>query len=387
MFDLLRRGRRARPLDAPRAGETGADAVLLGGASVPTELFARHAVVSGMPGTGKTTLVASLVAQLVAKGVGVAVVEPVKAEYAGLLCGRGVPVAAYGGPSAPSPLATNPLHVDSGVAPGAWSQQLAAAVCDAYGVVEEPLPQHVRALIERLYRRGGVDLWEPASSRPWPNPAHLLHEVERYVAQECSSSEEVRANVRGALAFRARRLCAHPSFSPRGAGAGMLADDLLSRPGATVLQTSELGQEAGRMFSMVALMRVLSVAPTLGARPLHTVVVVEEAHALFRDLRTGEPTMFSRVFEQALRTLRSAGVGFVTVDQDPDTVPEGVWANSSVKVCFACGAGRGVQAVASALGLTAEQARRFSMLPPRRALLGVPGGGAVLVDTSGKQAP
>lgn len=358
---------------------------------LPLQRMAQHLVVTGQPGMRKTTFTAQLIRQLAWLGIQVVVLEPSKAEYAGLLARDVLPtgcadgavlhrVRTYGdailgmqnglGILKHQPVRVNPLAVDAGVRPALWCQDLAACMVSAFHMEEPPLPLHLEALLRRVYRQRGVARQVPADpSATWPDVRDLLAEIDPYMKEETFAGAEITANVRGALARRVRSMCDMPALAHR---AGIMAHDLMGegRPGASgvwrapvVLELSSLGAEDGAFAGMVLLARLMRAARLLGSRHLHTVVVVEEAHALLADRISGEPTLFSRLYEQALAELRDFGFGFVTVEQRPSLLPAGVLANSVTRVAFASAHADDREAIGRALGLTDYQQRALSTLP------------------------
>lgn len=361
---------------------------------VPVERFSQGMVVTGQPGMRKSTFVAGVARQLAAAGVRVVVLEPSKCEYADLLArgrrdgaGTRLPVRALGdarawggagpdgasaGAGVPEPLRENPLAVDEGVLPALWLQDVAACMVSAFHLEEPPLPLHLEALLRRVYRAAGVARQEPAErGARWPTVRDLLAEIDPYLDAEVCSGPEVRANVRGALVRRARSMCDMPALVAR---EGLMARDLVAgsrsraRRVPVVVQLGSLGAEDGAFVGMVLLARLMAAARLLGRRRLHTVVVVEEAHALLRDRITGEPTLFARLYEQALAECRASGVGFISVDQRPSLLPAGVLANSVTRVTFSSAHADDREAVARACGLVAYQERALSTLPAGEAV-------------------
>ncbi len=368
---------------------------------LPLQRIAQHLVVTGQPGMRKTTCTARLIRQLAWLGIQVVVLEPSKAEYTGLLARDVLPtgcadgavlhrVRAYGdailgmqnglGILKHQPVRVNPLAVDDGVRPALWCQDLAACMVSAFHMEEPPLPLHLEALLRRVYRQRGVARQVPADpSTVWPDVRDLLAEIDPYMKEETFAGAEITANVRGALARRVRSMCDMPALAHR---TGIMAHDLMGegRPGASgvwrapvVLELSSLGAEDGAFAGMVLLARLMRAARLLGSRPLHTVVVVEEAHALLTDRISGDPTLFARLYEQALAELRDFGFGFVTVEQRPSLLPAGVLANSVTRVAFSSAHADDREAIGRALGLTDYQQRALSALPAGAAVFATAG--------------
>lgn len=350
------------------------DAIVLGttevgaACSVPVAQFAAHAVITGMPGMRKSTCAALILHQLMAYGVNVVVLEPSKCEYHRLLAGAG-PLRIHGAEGAVAPLGVNPFAVDPGVRPALWLQTIASCMVSALGMAEAPLPLYLEGLIRRLYHTRGIDLEAPASPHArWPTVADFLAEVDPYVEEECLASPEIRANVRAALTLRARSLADQPAFR---AERGLMAANLTQ--GNRILRLADLGEEGAAFAGMILLARVAATIRRASAQPLRTVFALEEAHALLEDPQTGEPTRFARLYTQLLAEARAAGVGFITIDQRPSLLPEGVLSNSVTRICFASAHQRDREAAARSLGLTPFQEQRLGSLAPGRAVFATAG--------------
>ena len=130
-----------------------------GPCAIDVRVLASHLCVTGQPGMGKTTAMVRLIAQLVGCGISVVVLEPAKVEYADAMRRAGVPATALGfdGESGTATLQTNPFLVDERVLPRVWIQDACTCLEDVYGLKEQPLPLHLRALTERLYRLRRID--------------------------------------------------------------------------------------------------------------------------------------------------------------------------------------------------------------------------------------
>lgn len=347
-----------------------------GPCAIDVRVLASHLCVTGQPGMGKTTAMVRLIAQLVGCGISVVVLEPAKVEYADTLRRAGVPATALGfdGESGTATLQTNPFLVDERVLPRVWIQDACTCLEDVYGLKEQPLPLHLRALTERLYRLRHIDANRFASSNTdWPTVRDFLMQIQPYLKEETCLSAKLTQDLAGALTSRGRALCQNPAFTVK---RGLAARDLLGFGArAKVLQLSDLGPSDGAFVGMLLLLRVMRASRSLGARPLHTVFVVEEAHSLLIDQMSGQPTTFARLYESALAELRAAGIGFATVDQRPALLPAGVLSNSVTKLALANTHGDDRNAIAKALALSEPQEQRFGSLNTGEALLqtaGVP---------------
>ena len=351
-----------------------------GPCAIDPRVLASHLCVTGQPGMGKTTAMVRLIARLVGCGISVVVLEPAKVEYADALRRAGVPATTLGfdGESGTATLQTNPFLVDERVLPRVWIQDACTCLKDVYGLKEQPLPLHLRALTERLYRLRHIDANRFASSNTdWPTVRDFLTQIQPYLKEETCLSAKLTQDLAGALTSRGRALCQNPAFTVKH---GLAANDLLSFGAhAKVLQLSDLGPSDGAFVGMLLLLRVMRASRSLGARPLHTVFVVEEAHSLLIDQMSGQPTTFARLYESALAELRAAGIGFATVDQRPALLPAGVLSSSVTKLALANTHGDDRNAIAKALALSEPQEQRFGSLSTGEALLQTAGAPAHFV--------
>lgn len=335
---------------------------------IPIGRLSSHAVVTGMPGMRKSTCTAGIARQLIRAGIRVTVLEPSKCEYQRLLADA-APLRVYGAHEGCAQLGVNPFAVDPGIRPRTWIELVSGCLVSALGMEEQPLPLYLENLVRRLYRKHGIPLDEPArANTDWPTVPEFRDEVEPYVREECPASPEIRANVLAALTLRARALADQPAFR---VPTGMLAADILG--GNMVVRLADLGDESGAVAGMVLLARLMCASRLLGPRPLHTVVVVEEAHALLQNPVTGEPTRFARLYEQLVAEARSCGIGLATVEQRGSLLPAGVLANSVTRIAFASAHDDDRHAVGRALGLSEHQERLLGSLPPGDAVVATAG--------------
>lgn len=352
-----------------------------GPCAIDPRTLASHLCVTGQPGMGKTTAMVSLIRQLTLCGISVVVLEPAKVEYVAALRNAGVPATTLGfdGENGTATLQTNPFLVDARVLPRVWIQDLCTCIEDAYGLKEQPLPLHLRALTERLYHLRRIDANRFASSSTdWPTVRDFLMQIKPYLKEETCLSAKLTQDLAGALTSRARALCQNPAFAVK---RGLTANDLLSFGGrAKVLQLSDLGPNDGAFIGMLLLLRIMRASRSLGSRPLHTVFVVEEAHSLLIDQASGQPTTFAHLYESALAELRAAGIGFATVDQRPALLPAGVLSNSVTKIALASTHGDDRNAIAKAFALSDSQEQRFGGLGTGKALLQTAGAPAQFVQ-------
>lgn len=368
------------PFDNPRRksgpvielGRTGGGSLY----QLPVAMLGRHTLVCGKTRSGKSTTVQAILLSL---PVPFLVLETRKKEYRNL-CGalQGLRVYSAGGDALP--LAWNPLRPEPGVRIGEHISGLMTAFTGAFDL-EDPLTGAFYGLLEETYRRFGWTLEMAAPSRlpagrRYPTVRDLAAGIEDYVAAHVHHGPEVRSNIRGALDNRvAQRICGGLCgriFS----GEGSLAEELLAGPAVV-----ELDDLQGEEKSLTASLLLLSLNESIRRRPessdLQHLLVIEEAHTVFRAPSAGVSRAAARVTEQfsdMLAEISAYGVGLVIADQRVSALHPSAVANTAVRIIHNQDEREDVDAVAGALHLGES----------RRSLLAELGQGQAVVRISGE---
>lgn len=279
----------------------------------------RHVLVAGLPGFGKTTTVQALLAQLHEKhDIPFLVIDPAKSDYQRLVA---LPNPHPGGPPvrrvvlAPDVPAFNPLAVPDGVTPQTHAGRVLAAFDAALGLSSAwPLGYITlgRALFA-AYEQADGDA--PTLRTLYASVGDVIRRS-RFTGDDGTN---VRASLLGRIEFLAR--------GPLGVSLAAGSDAGVDWAGMTETSTIlELRQFAGPVER--SLVFALLLAGLISYREAHPagrlvhVTVLEEAHrVLSADGAGGEGV---RLLVEALAELRSAGEGFVIVDQAPTTLHPGV---------------------------------------------------------------
>ena len=202
--------RRWFPLDRhPEPAIGSGAAVMLGttedGASLelPVGALTAHLLLTGSPGSGKTSAIANILVQLHRLGIPFLVVEPIKDEYRALP----VPRLMRWAPGSTTPgvdWALNPLEVPLGISVQSHLERLVTLFRASFDMVA-PLPHLLELGLQRTYERRGWDLAEdrpPSGSPTWPTITELI-EVCQSLPAELGYGPEIRANLQAAVAARA----------------------------------------------------------------------------------------------------------------------------------------------------------------------------------------
>jgi DNA helicase HerA-like ATPase len=310
---------------------------------LPLTAINRHVLVVGSPGSGKTTTVMSLLAELWRQhGVPFLVIEPIKTEYRSLLEASGLDELSIFslGRDDLSPLRLNPLAPPPHVRREVHASAVIAALKLALPLFP-PLPQLLGDALDLAYERAGWD--EDTTSEAGiaaPTLRDLLQCFEVVFAREDYKGEA--RNLAAAGRVRLRSLL-------RGSLGRMLDtvesvdfDELLSRP--VVIELDEIADTDDKaVIAAFVLDRIRSAARARGstAGQLRHVTIVEEAHRLLGRTASqgggraeGDNARVEsvRAFCEAIAELRGQGEGFVLSTQSPSTLAEAALATTGTRI-------------------------------------------------------
>jgi FtsK/SpoIIIE family len=310
---------------------------------LPLAAVNRHVLVVGAPGSGKTTSVLTLLAELWRRyRVPFLVIEPTKTEYRTLLPAPELDelLVLCLGRDDISPLRLNPLAPPPGVRCEVHANSVMAALKMALPL-PPPLPQLLEEALERTYHLSGWtdtttigDGIAPPTLRQLLDTFDAVFEQQGYVGEARNIASAVRVRLRSLL---------------RGSRGKMLdtvesADfaDLMARP--VVVELDDIADADDKaVLSAFLLDRIRAAARargSTGGRLVH-VTVIEEAHRLLarasatarssadRDDARAEAV---RVSCEAIAELRALGEGFVLSSQSPSALAEAAVANTGTRI-------------------------------------------------------
>lgn len=375
--------------------------------SVSEETLNRHTFVTGATGSGKSQTTRQLLEQLSRRGIPWLVIEPVKAEYAGMAgrlapLGQQVTVIRPGSPDEP-PASLNPLEPTSVVIDGRrvtfplqTHLDFVRALFNAAFEAQEPFPQILSAALTRCYEKLG---WNLALGRPLaevPGDAQLRYPTLRdlqaaalEVVAGLGYGAEVRDNVRGFVTVRINSLRLGTPGRFFEAGHPLDLDALLQRN--VVFEIENVGDDNDKAFfigtvllRIVELLRLRHVGDASGLRH---VLVLEEAHRLLRRAEPGTPAAHAvETFGDLLAEIRAYGEGIVVAEQIPSKIIEDVVKNSALKIVHRLPSADDRAFVGATMNLDEQQSAMVVALPPGRGAVHADGMDRpilVAVDASG----
>jgi DNA helicase HerA-like ATPase len=397
-----------RPESRP-AGRITLGKVLRDGSDSGTELhvhiddLAKHALVAGVTGSGKTTTVSSILIALHSAKVPFLVVEPAKTEYRALL-GLG----SAGAPAGPmpdlrvftlgndrvAPFRFNPFEFETEDDPERSLLlahiDLLKAVFNAAFVLYAPMPYVLEMALHEVYEDRGWSLasgrnlrlspadWRHRDALPiFPTLGDLARKVEtvtRRLGYEARIEQDVIAGLRariGSLRVGSKGLMLDV---PR----GLSIRELLQEP--TLLELESIGNDPEKAFLIGLVLarlyerrRLQAASGDLPAGTQH-ILVIEEAHRLFRHVNTDVDLESANLRAQAVESLvhmlsevRRYGQGVILADQVPTKLAVDAIKNTNLKVMHRIVAADDRATLAGATNMSEPQSRQLATLLPGQA--------------------
>ncbi|NKY27779.1 ATP-binding protein [Nocardia gamkensis] len=336
----------------------------------------RHGFVAGATGSGKSQTVRHLLEGLYSAGVPWLVIEPAKAEYAGMAGRIDAPVIRIrpGDPDA-VPVGLNPLEPEPSFALQTHIDLVRALFLAAFDAVE-PFPQVLAHALSTCYTNLGWDTVIGAPRHEMITPKYPtlsdLQTTALSVVNGIGYGREITDNVRGFIDVRlsALRLGTPGRFFE--GGYHLDVADLLSRN--AVLEIEDIGSDTDKAFFIGAiLIRVfehLRVHRTNSSTALRHVMVVEEAHRLLRRAEPGTPAAHAvELFTALLAEIRAYGEGILVAEQIPTKISPDVVKNTALKIVHRLPAAEDRDLVGATMNLDPSQSRHLVSLTAGRAVV------------------
>lgn len=362
---------------------------------IPPEDLARHALLVGLTGSGKSTTCRSMLVQLHRQGVPFLVLEPAKAEY-GVLASEipGLLVLAAGAlPSAGrTPLLLNPFAFPEGFPLQTHIDLLSNAFVASFGLVP-PTPYLLESALVRVYEDRGWDLvtgTHPHGHEPlsFPTLSDLLRTIDR-VVDEAGYHHEITSNLRAALRTRIGNLCVGAKGAMLDTRVELPFDELLASPAVVELERMGSDQEKALIMGLIVtrLYEQRRAAGPVDGGGLQHLLVVEEAHRLLRRVaeRSSEDGNMAHQavesFVNLLAEVRAYGQGVLVVEQLPSKLAPDVAKHAALKLVHRLTPLEDRDLVGDAMVLDDGQKRALAVLPTGQAVVhGLGMDGAVRVQ-------
>lgn len=373
------------------------------------EDLAKHLFVCGLTGSGKTTTVKEILADLEDVDVPFLVLESAKRDYRKLLGCDSLKSRLRvftPGDTSVAPIRLNPFHIFPGVQAGVHIDYL-KAIFNASFSLYGPMPYIVERCLHNIYLKRGWDL--TAGNHPqllnseglpdtqrygeeearcyFPTLLDLRDEVDSYVRSELEYRGEVSDNIRTAIIARLDSLAVGAKGLLFNSSEPLDVKTLLAHP--TVLELEALSDDDDKAFVVGLLLTFISehrqiddpsrkpfVERAESDSALRHVLVIEEAHRLLKNIvqerqteQLGNPRGKAvEFFANVISEMRSMGQGVVVVEQIPSKLLPDVIKNTNAKIVHRLVSRDDQALLASTLGLEEQESLYLTSLPAGHAL-------------------
>ncbi len=351
---------------------------------VPWNLLPKHALLAGVPGSGKTNAMLYIASQLSGreKRLPILVLEPAKQEYRALVQNPDVydlTVFAPGG-SGSFPLRINPFEFPQGMKLSEHIVNLRQVFIGAFDL-EAPMPFLLDQGIENVYRSCG---WYPfdyndfdengRNKKPYPNMQMLFDEVEKLL-NASDYAEEVRSNLKTVLQVRIGSLVSRETGNVFNVPASTFRPEEWLRH-SCVLELESLGKDAANFLTLLLatiIRELLKQNPHSDTSPRH-VIFFEEAHNLIgpsseATQNNGNAKVASTKFiVDMLAEVRALEESIIIADQLPTALAPQVTKNTSLKIGLRITAQDDREMLASTMSADGVQLEQMALFRPGHAL-------------------
>ena len=322
-----------------------------------TNDFAKHGLIAGVTGSGKTNTVFYLLDKLRAHNIPFLIIEPAKAEYRHLRSVAGLErLRVYTlGDETVSPLRLNPFEFEPGMHVQTHIDYL-KSVFNAAFILYAPMPYVLDTCLHDIYQDKGWDLTSGHNRRVRPAERQQAHQYPVFptlsdlyrkideVVDRLGYEERIQQDVKAGLKARIGSLRLGSKGLMLDTPHGVSFSQLLAQP--TVLELERMGNGDEKAFLIGLVLTRLYEYRWVEARSAHPgqnalrhVVVIEEAHRLLKNVSTEVGTEEANTKGQAVETfsnmlseIRAYGQGVLIAEQIPTKLAPDAIKNTNLKL-------------------------------------------------------
>ncbi len=333
----------------------------------PDKIFTRHALITGTPGTGKTTFSIHLLLQFAKRGIPFLAIEPTKTEYRAMIDSVENLQIFTPGNNRVSPFIVNPFIPPKGIRIEQYIPSLVSAFEAAFSM---PSPLDILFLnaIRVCYTKYG---WKDYSMQGDEDVRIFgLYEfilVFKELLESSNYSKDVKSNLQSGGLFRLTNLIEQNSNIYDNINT-IPIEDLLRTP--TVLELNSIDNSEQKSLIMALLLINICVYTKhnqAGDGKLKNAILIDEAHVLLggknaSDNGTGAQGTTVRALQDMIAEIRSYGTSIIIADQSPAKVSREVVANTDIKVSFRLVQGIEKDLIADSTNMDDSQREQLSRL-------------------------
>lgn len=328
---------------------------------LPPRQLTKHAVVVGMPGSGKTQFSLGMLIELHKHGYPFLAIEPTKTEYRALLDVIPELRVYTPGRSDVAPMALNPFLPPKGITLEEFLPSLTTVFTAAFSM-PQPLDTIFADVLRACYARHG---WRSSSTVEDPNVKVFgLHEficMFRETIQRSEYSAESKQNLLSGGVYRLQSLInSNPTlFDTCDA---LPYDTLLEQP--TLIELDAIDNSVQKSLIMAILLANMMLVvrhKQVCDGELKNVLMIDEAHLLlgqgggFRADGGADPRGATvQLLQDITVAIRAYGTGIIFADQSPEKLTHEVVDNANIKIIFRLDSTEQRMMIGSSVGMTRE---------------------------------
>ncbi len=369
--------------------------------SISLDDLTKHALVTGVTGSGKTTTVMNILGSVAEAQKPFLVIEPAKTEYRALYAklAGGANLRIYTlGNELVAPFRLNPFEFETDHhlegAPLLSHIDFLKAAFNAAFILYAPMPYVLETALHEVYEDKGWDLasgqnvrlpdWAERHLYPiFPTLTDLYRKVEA-VTTRLGYHDEVERNVKAGLKARIGSMRLGAKGLMLDTARGLSMQELLNSP--TILELEHIGSDDEKTFLMGILLarlyeyrRLQATQGTISSGLQH-LIVFEEAHRLLKNTSTTVEVESANlraqaieVFTNMLSEVRAYGQGVLVAEQIPSKLTPDVLKNTNLKIAHRLIALDDRESIGQTMNLTAEQTLHLGVLAPGKAAVSAEG--------------
>jgi len=351
---------------------------------LPIQNFTKHALVVGVPGSGKTNTLMQLAYNLYKNNsIPFLILEPAKREYRGLLnLSSDISLFTPGRNTLqtednPLRLEINPFEFPKGYPLEEHINNLMAIFEGAFPIFA-PMPALIeRALITIYQKNGWVENAINNGYTQYPKMEEFVEALQDEV-DKADYGDEIKGNLKAALSMRFERLTKRALgevFNVR--SSTFTPEEWIEYP--IIIELESLGSNNANFLTLLLLTLIRETLSLRASKNLKHMLFIEEAHNIIAhtaisDSEEGNPKIAATAYiVKLLAEVRALGQGIVIADQLPTALAPEVVKNTSLKICHRLVSPDDRAEIGQAMSASDIQMERVSTMLPGEALINFEG--------------
>lgn len=337
-------------------------------ASFEFKQLAKHGLIVGVPGSGKTTAMFNILYQLwdqsIEERIPFIILEPAKTEYRALkkldLFKDDMLVFSLGDESV-SPFRFNPLEVLPGVKVESHISKLLACFVGAFDMFD-PLPYILEKAIRKTYSEKGWydDSIGGEEGLEIPTLSDLSRNAD-FIIQNSGFDDRIKSDLNASLLERLNSLRTGSKGRMLDTKHSISAQDLMQRPVVLELDSLNANEKSLMMMFLLSFVFEYCKVNRRSGSPLKHMLLVEEAHNLISssgsrsDNRANPQQHTIELFVNMLAEMRALGQGILIADQLPTAIAPQAVKQTNVKILMRITAKDDREEIGNTMDLNEEQ--------------------------------